>query len=142
MSSPTPGYLYVIWLREFLEQDEPVYEVGHTSDLCERLAQYPKESRLLFSVWIEDTRESERQVYAVLNDFFLHRTDIGRNYYEGNLQRILRVIWDAYQAAQDTYYEVKNARETTEWCEGTAGDELARHRREANRTIREWFKPQ
>lgn len=100
MASPKPGYIYVIWLREFLQQNEPVYKVGRTINLHKRTRQYPKGSRQLFSVWTEDTCKAESNVCSELALYFIHRTDIGREYFEGSFERLVDIIWDTVKTLE------------------------------------------
>lgn len=96
--SEKSGCIYLLWLREFLNKDEAVYKVGRTNNLSQRMTQYPKGSRLIFSRWTADTCTSEAKVCAELSRYFLNRTDIGRGYYEGNVERIVSFIHDTLQA--------------------------------------------
>ncbi len=101
MSCIKPGHIYVIWLREFLQKNEPVFKVGRTGNLSQRLSQYPKGSHLLFTAWTADSCKCEGKVCSKLSLHFVNRTDIGREYYEGNLGRLLNVIWGTLQAEQE-----------------------------------------
>ena len=91
------GYIYVIWLREFKNTGESVYKVGRTQDVLRRVSQYPKGSELLFSVRTSNVHTSETELLRMLGDNFVMRQDIGREYFEGDVTRLLTLVWEKMQ---------------------------------------------
>lgn len=94
MANDKQGYVYLVWLREFFHKNEPVYKVGRTANIINRMLQYPKGSKVIFAVGTGDMFASELKVRTELSEHFINRTDIGREYYEGDVNRMLCTIWD------------------------------------------------
>lgn len=91
------GYIYVIWVREFKTAGEPVYKIGRTSDVSRRVSQYPKGSQLLFCVTTPNMCKTETELLTMLGDHFVKRQDIGNEYFEGDITRLLTLVWEKMQ---------------------------------------------
>ena len=87
------GTLYLIHVREFLNKGENVFKVGRTENLTQRMSQYPKGSKLLFCMDAIDCRKAENEVISILAQDFKLRRDLGREYIEGDLERIIETIY-------------------------------------------------
>lgn len=86
------GYIYVIYTREFLKHQEPVYKVGKTENIVARLKQYPRGSKLLFVQYVHDCHLLESHVLNHLTSTFKVRTDIGAEYFEGDIMKLLAEV--------------------------------------------------
>lgn len=86
------GNIYLIHEREFMRLDDNVYKIGRTDDVKRRLSQYPKGSRLLFSVYTHDCLTAERELIRQFKGIFKHRVDIGREYFEGDSRDMINII--------------------------------------------------
>ena len=51
------GTIYVIWEREFINKNEAVYKIGRTDTLSRRINQYPKGSRMIFTILSDDYKK-------------------------------------------------------------------------------------
>ena len=88
----TPGYIYVLVEREFVRSGEPIVKVGRTRDVVRRLAQYPKGSKLLFSMYCDSLVATETEVLLLLDKAFNRRADIGRESFEGDIKSIISLV--------------------------------------------------
>jgi hypothetical protein len=86
------GNIYLIWEREFLKTRENVYKIGRTDNIKRRLSQYPKGSRLIFSIYTPDCLTSERELIRQFRVTFKSRTDIGSEYFEGESLCMVELI--------------------------------------------------
>lgn len=86
------GNLYLIWEREFLKSGEKVFKIGRTDNIRRRLSQYPKGSRLLFSIYTPDCLTAERELIRKFKSTFKPRVDIGREYFEGESYCMIDII--------------------------------------------------
>lgn len=82
------GYLYIIQLREFVKNNEHVYKIGKTKDLFKRFSAYPKQSILMYSVRTDNISDKETLLKNNLKQKLLHRTDLGYEYFEGDINII------------------------------------------------------
>lgn len=87
------GYVYMLQEREFIRMKEPVYKVGKTTqELYKRISQYPKSSLLLVAMRVEDCHHSERQLLAEFRKLFASRRDIGAEYFEGDVNEMVKMF--------------------------------------------------
>lgn len=87
------GYLYLIHLREFINSNENVYKFGRTSDVYFRCKNYPKGSKVVFCVEVSDQVKAEHELIEMLSTQFEQRTDLGREYFQGDWYSIAQVIF-------------------------------------------------
>lgn len=80
--------------REFMRLGDNVYKIGRTDNVKRRLAQYPKGSRLLFSIYTPDCLTAERELIRHFKGAYRHREDIGREYFQGESHCMINVITD------------------------------------------------
>ena len=80
------GIIYLIKLREFIKTDENIFKIGRSSrEGMERIKEYPKDS-ILYSLTHVGCNEIAIENILIKNfkNNFIHRTDIGNEYFEGN----------------------------------------------------------
>ena len=82
------GHLYLIQEREFINTDKPIYKIGMSKNIDSRMKHYPKKSKLILIIESNDVRNDENKLKKVFDEKFKNRTDIGREYYEGNIKLI------------------------------------------------------
>lgn len=98
-----PCFIYVIWEREFMNQNDPVYKIGITERMISsRLNQYPKSSGLLYCEPVPD-RKLEAKVLSVLREKLNQRKDIGSEYFQGDLTQIITMIKHVVSIRMDIY---------------------------------------
>jgi hypothetical protein len=90
------GYMYVIQEREFIKTNENVYKIGMTNQYNPRtrLQKYPADSCVYLLIRKHDARNSENIGKDMLKGRrdVKHRSDIGEEYFEGDIQSIINVI--------------------------------------------------
>lgn len=88
------GYIYLIQEREFVNKGEEVYKFGKTKTRSAhaRIKQYPKNSVLFYTEAVKNCDETETLLLTEFGKKFKRRSDIGREYFEGNIGQILTMI--------------------------------------------------
>lgn len=87
------GYIYIAILREFIVLKWPIYKIGFTSDIIVRMSKYPKGSKVIFCQYVGDARNKEAHVlHHVRSAGFVNRPEIGREYFEGDISRLIQVV--------------------------------------------------
>lgn len=81
--------LYIIQLRESIRLCEDVYKIGKTKDIYKRAKQYPKGSKVMMVIEVEDCNISERDVLNAFKVKFKQRRDLGTEYFEGKLNEMI-----------------------------------------------------
>ena len=99
--------IYLIHEREFINKNESVIKIGRTNNIAKRFLQYPKGSRLVFSIYVNPTDliNMEKQLLYKFGGVFRARTDIGREYFEGDVNEMIKAI------VEDVQYDGKKQEE-------------------------------
>lgn len=80
-------HVYLLQEREFIKTNESVYKIGKTKqDLHKRFGGYPKGSNIIMTYNVSDSDQTEREIIKVFDTKFKNRSDVGREYYEGNIE--------------------------------------------------------
>lgn len=88
------NYIYLLKLREFVRNNENVYKIGMTKqENHKRFNQYPKGSILLFQIICEDCLKSEKEIIGIFKTKFIHRNDLGNEYFEGDFKTMIELIY-------------------------------------------------
>ncbi len=88
-----PGYIYIIQEREFIKTKEPIYKIGKTVNMKYRMPAYPKNSCLYLCFYCTtNINIVETYFIDVFDQQFINRSDIGREYYEGDLWKMIRIV--------------------------------------------------
>lgn len=78
------GEIYIVWPREFIVAGISVLKPGRSIDSAVRFRAYPKGSRLLVRLRVSRMLDAENMLLGVCKAAFIHRTDIGAEYFEGS----------------------------------------------------------
>lgn len=89
-------YIYIIHCRASLNSNEPVYKIGKTSDIKQRISGYDKGSVLLFTLYVNECDQFEQYLIQCFNIKYTHRSDYGTEYFEGDLNDMLSTIMNEY----------------------------------------------
>ncbi len=88
------NYIYLLQEREFIKTKENIYKLGMTrKENLERFNQYPKGSILLFQMICNNCRDIEKILIKKFKDIFKHQKDIGNEYFEGNYNEMIDIIY-------------------------------------------------
>ena len=91
MSSTNYGFVYAIQTREFLNTN--TIKVGRTGDFIQRFKGYPKGSRIICVLYVDDYKLKEKLIINELKIKCDHqRKDVGTEYFEGSITTIVNVI--------------------------------------------------
>lgn len=87
------NYIYLLQEREFIKTKEPIYKIGKTRQKHnDRLKQYPKGSKLLLQISVDDCDKFERDIIKLFREKYKWRKDIGHEYFEGNYNEMIKDI--------------------------------------------------
>lgn len=92
MNNNGKGFIYLVHTREFINSDQNIYKIGRTRNLTRRLKSYPKGSQCLFSIQTNDEINDERNLIDIFKYSFIQRLDIGKEYFEGNIDKMMNII--------------------------------------------------
>lgn len=84
-------YVYLICEREFIGKN--VYKVGKTiQDPTDRMKAYPKGSVLICAMNVNNCHVQEKKLKRIFKQQFKQRTDIGIEYFEGDMNSMLKIF--------------------------------------------------
>ena len=87
-------YIYILQEREFVKTGEPIYKVGKTRQVnLGRFSQYPNGSVLYFQLIVPDCDKLERIIIHNFKGKYIQRTDIGREYFQGDVFEMMDCIY-------------------------------------------------
>lgn len=89
---PIAGYIYIMHVREFLNQNLNIYKIGRTKDIIQRFSSYPKGTIIKYCVFVHDIVLFEGELIKLFKDRFILRTDLGREYFEGDWFKMSQVV--------------------------------------------------
>jgi hypothetical protein len=88
------NYVYLLQEREFIKTKEPIYKVGMTTKTnLSRIKSYPKGSILLFYSICNNCKTMENNLIELFKSNFIHRKDIGSEYFEGNYKDMIHFFY-------------------------------------------------
>jgi hypothetical protein len=90
--------------REFLNNGQNIFKIGRTDNIVKRFTQYPKGSKLYMTYLVDDMFDTETKIKNTLCKHFITRTDIGREYFEGDLTAILNMIMTLLSPIQNIHH--------------------------------------
>lgn len=83
--------IYILIEREFIALNKDIYKIGYTTKgIINRLNGYPKGSFLYATYTVAENYENE--IINVFKNKFKQRTDIGNEYFEGNIDEMIKTI--------------------------------------------------
>jgi hypothetical protein len=87
------NYIYLLQEREFLKTNESIYKIGRTAQYYEtRLSQYPKGSKTILVKKCNNCYSMETRLLKDFRAKFVNRTDIGKEYFEGDVEEMINII--------------------------------------------------
>jgi hypothetical protein len=85
-------YIYIIKEREFVKSKENVYKLGMTKNVKNRMGDYPRGSRIKDITSVKDAKKSEQDLLIIFRTIFIQRSDIGTEYFQGDLDSMRNQI--------------------------------------------------
>jgi len=87
--------VYIFREREHKRMCEEVYKIGMTKrDTLSRLKEYPKDTQIFFCTLVEEPKKIENLIIKSFLKKFKQRTDIGKEYFEGNIKGMIKDVLD------------------------------------------------
>lgn len=86
-------YIYLLQEREFVKTNEHIFKIGKTKqENNKRFLQYPKRSILLLQSSCNDCDILEKKIIKLFKQKYIHKKDIGNEYFEGNYKLMKKDI--------------------------------------------------
>lgn len=86
-------YIYMLQEREFINTKQNIYKLGKTKqENLQRFKQYPKGSKLILQQVCDNCDVLETQLIRDFKNKYIHRKDIGNEYFEGDYNEMIKDI--------------------------------------------------
>lgn len=96
--------VYLIKEREFIKTNEDILKVGYSNKLnLARYKTYPNNSLLLFHVYTENGKTCETDILECFKKEFIHRKDIGNEYFQGNYKLMRKIIMNIVEKNENKF---------------------------------------
>ena len=95
---PHKQSVYLLIEREFLMLKENVFKIGRSENVSNRAKQYPNGSQLLVVLPCIDCKVSEKRLKDAFEKNFIHRSDIGSEYFEGTPDVMIQMFINNVEA--------------------------------------------
>jgi hypothetical protein len=103
------NYIYLLREREFIKLNQEIYKIGMTTKSnYGRFLQYPKNSELLFQMKCINCVKNERTILKKFENKYIKQTDIGSEYFEGNVLEMINIIYDVIMNEYETISKKQN----------------------------------
>ena len=91
----TEGYIYLLVEREFIKTNENIYKIGKTKqEFGKMFNQYPNGSILFLHLNVKNVDAFEKTLIELFCLEFKRRLDIGNEYFEGDVDKMKKLIYD------------------------------------------------
>jgi hypothetical protein len=101
------NYIYILQEREHINANIPIFKIGKTKqENVKRIKQYPKGSKLILQSDCFDCDKLERKIIELFKNKYIQKTDIGLEYFEGNIDDMKIDIFNECQ--QDSLLNKNN----------------------------------
>lgn len=98
----TEEYIYLIRTREFANHNDPTYKIGRTTrNVHERINEYPLDTEVILMTLVNNCIKMERTIIKIFDYSFVKRTDLGLEYYSGDVNYMKRIINSLIQIHED-----------------------------------------
>ena len=92
------GYIYLIKLANFVQEDKNIYKIGRTeqANMNNRLRNYDRNYKLFYSIYVEDPVKVERVILKKFNNEFKRYNEGDykktKEYFEGDKDIMIKII--------------------------------------------------
>ena len=90
-------HIYLIREREFARLDEPVYKIGRSVNIHNRMNQYPKDSEIYLFEAVDNSIWYEKELISIFEDMYERAKvpsgeTIEKEYFIGNIDEMIYVV--------------------------------------------------
>jgi hypothetical protein len=86
--------LYLIHTREFISTNKEIYKIGRSSNIENRVRNYPNGSNLLLSIISRNSIQCEKDLIKKFKLTFTQKQFYGNEYFEGDVDEMINMMCD------------------------------------------------
>jgi len=84
--------VYLLHIREFISTNKPIYKLGRSNILDNRVKQYPNGSKIMLMLKCKNSKSCENNLIKLFKSKFIQKTYYGTEYFEGNCYDMIKEI--------------------------------------------------
>ena len=84
--------LYLIHTREFISTNKEIYKIGRSSNIENRVRNYPNGSKILLAIISRNSIQCEKDLIKKFKLTFTQKQFYGNEYFEGNKYEMIEII--------------------------------------------------
>jgi hypothetical protein len=86
--------VYLLHTREFISTNVPIFKLGRSNHLDNRVKQYPNGSKIMLMIACNNSVSCENNLIKLFKAKFIQKLYYGREYFEGNYVDMIKEICD------------------------------------------------
>ena len=86
--------VYLLHTREFISTNVPIFKLGRSNHLDNRVKQYPNGSKILLMIACKHSKFCENNLKKLFKSKFIQKSYYGSEYFEGNYIDMIKEICD------------------------------------------------
>jgi len=94
MNSEKDEGLYLLHTREFISTVKPIFKLGRSNNLDNRVKQYPNGSKIMLMIKCKNSKSCESNLINLFKSKFIQQTYYGNEYFECNYVDMIKEICD------------------------------------------------
>jgi len=86
--------LYLIHTREFISTNKEIYKIGRSSNIENRIRNYPNGSKILLAIINKNSIQCEKDLIKQFKLIFTQKQFYGNEYFEGDKYEMINMMCD------------------------------------------------
>jgi len=86
--------LYLIHTREFISTNKEIYKIGRSSNIENRVRNYPNGSKILLAIINKNSIQCEKDLIKQFKLIFTQKQFYGNEYFEGDKYEMINMMCD------------------------------------------------
>ena len=86
--------VYIIHTREFINANLPIYKLGRSNNLSNRVKQYPNGSNIMCIMHCSNSILCEKNLIELFIKIFIRKKNYGNEYFEGDIDEMIFTIFN------------------------------------------------
>jgi len=86
--------LYLIHTREFISTNKEIYKIGRSSNIENRVRNYPNGSKILLAIISRNSIQCEKDLIKKFKLTFTQKLLYGNEYFEGDVDEMINMMCD------------------------------------------------
>lgn len=96
-------YIYLVHCRASVNSNENVYKIGKSIDFNKRLSGYDKGTIPIFTIYVQECDNFERQLITLFESNYQPRKDYGNEYFQGDIRQMIQDIMTEFNKCNLCY---------------------------------------